>query len=86
MSSDNETVEGNGGSSVSLMWDKASGELDGEAEHSEEMRVCAKCGIVEIRGDSAQGFEEDVRSWSKVGSINFMNLRAMLEPHGKWRG
>jgi len=36
-------------------------------------RSCAKCGIVEMRGESAQGFVEDVRSCSSVGSITLYN-------------
>ena len=32
-------------------------------------RVCAKFGMVAISGDSAQGFVDDVRSWSRVGSM-----------------
>lgn len=34
-----------------------------------KIRVCVKCGIVEMRGERAHGRVDDVRSCSKVGSI-----------------
>lgn len=64
--------------------------------------VCVKCGIVEIRGDSAHGLVSEVRSCSSVGSMKLrdnqgmkcgeaegtdcMNLRAAPAPHGSFRG
>jgi hypothetical protein len=44
-------------------------------QESVRRRLCAKCGIVEIRGERAQGFV-DVRSCSSVGSIKL--YRAQL--------
>jgi hypothetical protein len=42
---------------------------DEGGERESSVRSCIKCGIVEMRGDSAHGFVEDVRSCSKVGSM-----------------
>jgi hypothetical protein len=45
-------------------------ELQPEEECDIDMRSCIKYGIVEMRGERAQGFVGDVRSCSKVGSTN----------------
>lgn len=59
-------------------------EKDGEGER--ESGVCTKCGMVAMRGDSAQGRLFDVRSCSRVGSINFMNFSAAPAPQGNFSG
>jgi hypothetical protein len=43
--------------------------------------LCAKCGIVAISGERAQGFVVDMRSCSSVGSIKLVNL---LESFDIW--
>lgn len=51
-----------------------------------EMRVCVKWGIVEMRGARAQGFVDDIKSCSRVGSMKCMNFRAALDPQGNFSG
>lgn len=64
---------------------KLSWEDDGETG-GVWIRLCAKLGMVAMRGESAQGLVGDERSWSRVGSTNFINLSAAPEPHGNFRG
>lgn len=46
-------------------------------ECSSSSRVCMKCGIVEISGERAQGFVDDVRSCSKVGSTRLQEMTSL---------
>jgi hypothetical protein len=69
VSSVNDLTGGKGGGSwCEDMAEDGSGELEGDVSDL-AILVCAKCGIVEISGDRAHGFVEEVRSWSNVGSI-----------------
>jgi hypothetical protein len=47
---------------------------DEGGERESTVRSCIKCGIVEMSGDSAHGFVEDIRSCSKVGSMTLSTI------------
>ncbi len=43
-------------------------------------RLCVRCGIVDMNGESAQGFVLDVRSCSNVGSMKLWGCMTSIRP------
>jgi hypothetical protein len=71
VSSHSEEGGGKGGGGIGAFFLHKEGGLrksHGCSSKGTGLRVCVKCGIVEMSGERAHGFVDDVKSCSRVGS------------------